>query len=72
MRLMTPKEAKDEAIRRAGSAYALAKSIGISPQAVYGWPDHVPSKRVPQVEEVTGVSRHDLDPTTYPRQGAAV
>jgi DNA-binding transcriptional regulator YdaS (Cro superfamily) len=68
---MTPFEALTEAIRRAGTRYALAKEIGVSPQAVYKWDDHVPAKHILKVEEVTGVSRHDQDPSMYPREGTA-
>ena len=67
MRRMTQNEAMQEAIRRAGSRYKLARMIGITSQAVYQWDNHVPAARVLDVERATGVNRHNLDPIMYPR-----
>ena len=64
---MTPRQAFQEAVRRAGSRYALAKQITVSPQAVYKWAE-VPAERVLAVEAATGVSRHELSPSMYPKE----
>ena len=63
---MTPKKALEEAYRRAGSRYALAKAIRLTAQAVYKWSDEAPAERVLAIEAATGVSRYDLRPDIYP------
>jgi len=63
-------KALDQAISAAGSAKALAERIGVSAQAISQWAK-VPALRVLDVERATGVSRHDLRPDLYPREGAA-
>ena len=60
------KPALEEAIRRAGSRYALAKAIRITTQAIYHWGDEAPIERVLAIEAATGVSRHELRPGIYP------
>lgn len=45
----------------------VAKGIKITPQAISQW-ERVPVDKVLMVEEVTGVSRHDLRPDIYPRE----
>jgi DNA-binding transcriptional regulator YdaS (Cro superfamily) len=45
--------------------YQLARALGISPQAIYGW-RRVPGGRVLQVEELTGIPRSELRPDLYP------
>lgn len=58
----------DRAIKAAGGLGALAKTIGVSPQAVDKWRRKgVPAERVLAIEAATGVSRHDLRPDVYPR-----
>lgn len=53
------------AIDRAGGATKLAKAIGgITPQAISQW-KVCPINRVVQVEDATGVSRHDLRPDIF-------
>lgn len=47
------------AVAAAGSMSAIARHIGITPQAVAGW-DKIPLERVPAVETATGVPRHVL------------
>lgn len=42
---------KRTAIKKAGSAYRLAKMLGISRQAVSKWPAEVPALRVYQLQE---------------------
>lgn len=57
------------ALRKAGGRIALAKELGIRPQAISQWKE-VPVRRVLSVEKITGVSRHDLRPDIYPPQPA--
>lgn len=42
----------DDAIRRFGSAKALADALGIWPQAVYKWGEDVPELRKYQIEKI--------------------
>lgn len=58
-----------QAIENIGSSTALAKKLGIKPQAISQW-RRVPALRVLEVEKATGVSRHDLRPDLYPREEA--
>lgn len=59
-----------EAVRRAGSVTALAKILGIAPQAISQW-DRVPAERVLAVEKATKVTRHELRPDIYPEPAEA-
>lgn len=52
------------AIKVAGSAVALAKELGCTPQAIYQW-ERVPAERALDVERLTGISRHDLRPDIF-------
>lgn len=64
-------EALDIAKQKAGGAAGLARLLGnITGQAVSQW-QRVPASRVLDVERATGVSRHDLRPDLYPREGEA-
>ena len=58
-------DALGRAIDAVGGVGELASLLGISAQAVSQW-DKVPPLRVIQVEQATGVSRHDLRPDLYP------
>jgi DNA-binding transcriptional regulator YdaS (Cro superfamily) len=61
-----------EAKALAGGPSALASKLGIAPQAVSKW-RIVPPRRVLEVEELSGVSRHLLRPDIYggvPRGGS--
>jgi DNA-binding transcriptional regulator YdaS (Cro superfamily) len=53
-----------EAINISGSITALAKKLGISPQAITLW-KRIPSNRLLQIEEVTGIPRERLRPDLY-------
>lgn len=57
-------EALSRAIQARGSKSALARELGIKPQAIDQW-DKVPVQRVLAVESLTGISRHDLRPDIY-------
>lgn len=62
----TRKAVTDKAIKDAGGGAALARKLGLkSRQAVYQWRE-VPSHHVLKVEEISGVSRHQLRPDLYP------
>ncbi len=47
-----------------GEKAALARAIGVTPQAVNGW-SRVPAERVLAVSGVTGVPTHTLRPDLY-------
>ena len=53
-----------KAIDAAGTRTALAEKLGITLGAISQW-DRIPILRVPQVEEVTGVPRHELRPDFF-------
>lgn len=59
----------DQALAAVGGTSALAKLIGIAPQAVSQW-DEIPLKRILIVEKVTGVPREVLRPDMYQRAPA--
>ena len=52
------------AMFKAGGITALAKTLRISQPSVSKW-DKVPASRVLQVEEITGISRHELRPDVF-------
>jgi thymidylate synthase (FAD) len=57
-------EGLQAAIKAAGSQRALARALGMSPQALMSW-RRVPEDRLLQVEAVTGVPREQLWPELY-------
>lgn len=60
------------ALKKAGGQAALARLIAVSQPSVWHWVHksrRVPAEYVLAVEEKTGVSRHDLRPDLYPRDG---
>lgn len=57
-------KALKEAIASAGGGKALARALGVSPQAVYQW-SRVPVDRVLEVERFTGIPRGRLRPDIY-------
>lgn len=67
---LSPFEALDLAVTRAGSQASLAKVCGVSQPAVWKWLNEskeLPAEHVLKVEGATGVSRHSLRPDIYPR-----
>lgn len=54
----------NRAIKKAGTAAALARCIGVTPQAIGQW-DKVPINRVAAVEQATGISRYELRPDIF-------
>jgi DNA-binding transcriptional regulator YdaS (Cro superfamily) len=57
-----------KAIERAGNASALARALNITPAAVLQW-RRVPTSRVLEVEQITGVPREQLRPELYAERG---
>ena len=57
-----------DAVLAAGSQSALARAVGVSPQAVQQWVNsgRVSHRKVLDVERATGVSRTRLRPDIYP------
>jgi DNA-binding transcriptional regulator YdaS (Cro superfamily) len=51
-----------------GSLTRFAQQLGVSPQAINQW-EIVPLSRVRQVEEITGIPRHELRPDYYDPPG---
>lgn len=66
----TPETPIEKAARLAGGQSSLARSVGVSPQAVQQWVEsgRVSHKKVLDVEKITGVSRSDLRPDLYPAE----
>lgn len=60
----------ERAVEVSGSQSALARSLKVKPQSVQEWVTrgYPPAERVLKIEEITGVSRHDLRPDLYPRE----
>lgn len=65
---LTPETAFAAAIQKAGDKAKLARIAGVTAQAVGKWTT-VPALRAIAVEKATGISRHDLAPKYYPREG---
>jgi DNA-binding transcriptional regulator YdaS (Cro superfamily) len=58
----------DVVAKAVGGQRALAKKLGLSPQAVNRWKrSRIPAERVIEIEKITGVARHVLRPDIYPR-----
>ena len=56
------------AARIAGGQTALARALGVTPQAVQQWVEanRMSYLKVIEVERLTGVLRHELRPDLYP------
>jgi DNA-binding transcriptional regulator YdaS (Cro superfamily) len=57
--------ATKRAIKASGGFAALARELGLTPQAVWLW-DRVPPKWVLDVELISGVAKERLRPDLYP------
>lgn len=69
----TSDSALAKAVRKAGGQTALSRLIGCPQTTINTWLKRnwpVAPEYVLKTEEVTGVSRHDLRPDLYPREGA--
>lgn len=62
-----PSGALKRAIDVIGSKNDFAMRLGVSAQAISQWKT-VPPLRVLQVEQLTGVPRHELRPDIYPAE----
>jgi DNA-binding transcriptional regulator YdaS (Cro superfamily) len=63
-------QALERAVASVGGQAKFARLIGVTAQAVSQW-DEVPPLRVLAVENVSGVSRHELRPDLYPLEEEA-
>lgn len=65
--MATREDALSRSIDIAGGVRALARTLGISPQAISQW-SRVPAERVLAIERATGgaVTRTELRPDLYP------
>lgn len=61
-----------EAIKKAGGPAAIAKAVGLSPQAVSQW-EECPPKWVHALETMSKIPRSQIRPDIYPpdREAAA-
>lgn len=69
---LSPNEALRRAVAALGGQSAMARLLGISQPSVWYWVDKgkaLPPEHVLAVEDATGISRHDLRPDIYPREG---
>jgi DNA-binding transcriptional regulator YdaS (Cro superfamily) len=55
-----------QAADKVGSMSELARRLGISHPALFRW-KKVPAERVLKLEQISGISRHDIRPDIYPR-----
>ena len=58
-----------EAIKRAGGKSALARLVGVTPQAVTQW-KHIPLHHVLRLEDALGITRQWQRPEIYPLEAA--
>lgn len=62
-------EALKEAVQLAGGQNAMARNLGVSQASIWRWINEnmqSPAEYVLRIEELTGVSRHELRPDIYP------
>ena len=66
---LTPFEALELAIEKAGSQSELARQLSVSQPTVWKWLQikRLPPEHVLTVERLYRISRHDLRPDIYPR-----
>lgn len=69
MSYLTPEAALTAAVKKAGSFSALARLLGITPQAVQQW-RVVPPNKVLQVSQHCGISCHELRPDIFGQASA--
>lgn len=63
------------AVERAGGQSATARILRVSQAAVWKWLDEgkvLPAEHVLTLEAATNVSRHELRPDIYPREGSSL
>jgi DNA-binding transcriptional regulator YdaS (Cro superfamily) len=68
MNLKTKRKNIERAVDLAGGIYKVAESMKISHQAIQQWiyNGHVPPKRIIKLEQLSGVTRHEIDSDLYP------
>lgn len=60
-------------VQKTMSLPTLAKKLGLTKAAVYAWRKNgIPVERVIQIEEITGVSRHNLRPDLFGNSGGHI
>lgn len=57
----------DKVIEALGGTVEAARALGLTPNVVWNWRKRqsIPAERVLQVEQVTGISRHELRPDIF-------
>jgi DNA-binding transcriptional regulator YdaS (Cro superfamily) len=62
----------EKALRIVGKSQ-MAKELGLTRAAVYSWSkkNKIPAQHILKVEELSGVSRYDLDPQIYGKRSVA-
>jgi DNA-binding transcriptional regulator YdaS (Cro superfamily) len=67
---MAKRKSLEEVLEAPGETTRIAKELDIAPQAISQWrrKGRVPPNRVLDVERVTGVHRHFLNPDIYPER----
>jgi len=62
----------EKALRIVGKSQ-MAKELGLTRAAVYSWSkkNKIPAQHILKVEELSGVSRYDLDPLIYGKKSVA-
>lgn len=71
---LSPASALKSAVDLVGGQSAMARLLGLAQASVWAWVHKekpLPAEHVLKVEEVTGISRHDLRPDLYPRDDAS-
>lgn len=62
----------DQAILDSGGRDALAKRLSVHVNTIRYWESRgIPPARVPDIERVTGIPRHELRPDLWPAEAAA-
>lgn len=70
MHRKTFEKVKARVLEAAGGVGPLASALGITRHAIYQW-DKVPSDRVGQVMEVTGMRADEIRPDLFKEQATA-
>ena len=66
---MAKKPIFDRIVAVVGTQTALARALGVKPQALTKWKntDRIPANRVLDVERLTGISRYEMRPDVFGR-----
>lgn len=63
-------EVVERAIAAGGGVSELARKMNMTRQAISQW-GQIPATRAVEVEEITGIPRHELRPDVFPAPEAA-